>query len=221
MGLSREKLVRRVERLLALSESNPNIQEAELAAERAQRLILKFNIEESELKGFEEGIVVSEFKFSGLRSSNYGKMLIVDSIARLNSCIVAFERHKGGMIDHTIKITGFKNDVEACSTIALKVLRSAEAVVEQYIDAGVHRPYGAVGFRSSFYYGVASRLTERFSSLLQGLGEGAIVVANKTKIVKEKMGDIDYVPTRTATSGSGFVLGQSFAEAAPFDESIR
>lgn len=226
----REKVLERVRRFLALADKDKNtsVGEAELAAERAQKLILKFQIEESEIKDFSgEEIVRITINFTGLESSNYGKMLIVESVANLNSVIVLFNQINKSRIKPWVTLVGFASDVEFVKQISEKVLDAASGEVARLINAKAHAHSKPSDFRHWFYYGVSTRLKKRFSSLLDmnEFEKGAIVLASKMEIVDKKLQEQQEVETvRLETpqhSIAGYKFGQAFAESATFDKVIN
>jgi hypothetical protein len=214
-------IVEKIKKLLALSES-PDANEAALAAQRAQELMIKYAIEESQIKPEErkvEAIQTFTCDMGTFKLANW-KALLAYILAPNFFCRSFFQR--GGKNGHAIiYFVGTKSDFE----VAWATYVALSAEVERMAQVAFDKLPGNFGihgktWKTAFYDGVCYTINERLSKNLAQLSADnagtAIVVANKGKAVDDFVNENHNIKKNNSSRkvvASGYVAGQQAGHA--------
>lgn len=160
---SREQVIEKVKKILALAENNPNENEAIAAALKAQKLMAKFNIEKDDLG---EEVKEEEIdKLTCIVSGKSQKWRIELALALANNF-----RCKLYLVDGEVTFYGFKNDVKVCSEVfnslyKIGVKLSDKAKREKRSEYGTAKGVRN-SFCSGFVKGIRSELEKQCTALM-------------------------------------------------------
>lgn len=206
----REDILVKVKKLLSLSKKNSNENEAAAAAAKAQELLLRYNLEMSEVEGVEVGKKDEPFITDYTTSHRAGngasvnevrwKILLAFGVAKANLCSVV---HMGGQ--RKLCWLGKKSNIEIAQYIfdtlcvdleyiadkrwkdllALRKLQIQHPDIPLFTDESLRWVNGKT-WKKSFYIGavevIRKRLTENLSSLRVDTNINALVVVNDDKL---------------------------------------
>ncbi len=115
----------KIEKLMALSKS-PNVAEAAAALEKANKLLIQYNIELSEVVGFKTEVV--EETYTDGYSLKDNETVLAGSVARFNLCELIIDSRLEGSdrIHKYLKIIGKEHNVNASKVMADYVFDSCD-----------------------------------------------------------------------------------------------
>lgn len=158
-----EEIIKKIEKLLALAEKNPNENEAAAAALKAQELMAKFNLDESNFKDKDNGpkITVKFFKEGKGYKWRYQLSLVIARNFRVKTYVLGKD---------WIAFYGYEMDVD----IALQTFSSlfkignklATKVYYEYKNAGKSTKGIMNTYYAGFIKGIGSKLDEQCKALM-------------------------------------------------------
>lgn len=201
-------ILEKIKKLLALAtSSNPN--EAALAAQRAQELMVKYAVEESQLAGSEHVKEEIGRAILGTPYKNVSKWkaLLARALSPAFFCRAFFIAKVG------IVIIGRPTDREALKATFNCLEHDIEKMAAAaWAKASAEYPGHGKSWKNAFYYGVCQTIKDRISVNTKALSTGstAIVLANRQKEVDEYV-DQHHKLTKAAPisiSSHGYTAGQ-------------
>jgi hypothetical protein len=212
-----EKIVDKIKKLLALSESS-NPHEAALAAQLAAELMMKHQIDEAMIQEVQqaqkESVEEFDFEKCGGNRKNYRGMLAA-AIADFFGCQILWR--KSDLI-----FVGRKSDLNATSYLFKAVLNQIEELCERFwIKVGYHTGQHGKGWKNSFRLGIISEIGRLLQTRKQSARKEiiqsdsrALVVINEldfqvTKFMSKY--NIRRGPSVQIHSGSGYNVGKNAA----------
>ena len=153
--MDRDKLLDRIRRLLRLAES-PNVNEAAVAAARAQELMARHRIEAAALEEGEPGDVqdLRDAPLDESKRLRAWKTHLADGIARANGCRVYVLERDG---TRRIVIVGRADDAELVRLLYGELVKRVECLTRHHGQGQTRR------FCNAFRLGVVMTLRERLA----------------------------------------------------------
>lgn len=228
----KQKLLNKIKNLLDLAEKNSSVGEAETAAKKAQALIMKYNIEEAELREGEEP-TIEEYRYPvyKMQKKNEGKWIrkLFYIIAHFNFCDVVYGKdwvNGEGHVD-IVYLIGDQNNVELVKYIVLQLVpkfRASFKIEWKKYDG----PDSYHVFRRNFFKGVNAGIYSKLHAQQQEFAEDgstAIVLSkNKDmldKFIKNKYPNLGTARQTQATSIDGYAQGREAGKKANINAGIR
>lgn len=156
-----EKIIDKVKKLLALSQNNPSVAEAEAAALKAQRLLAEYHIDMSQIDAVEDDDIVADTTEVG--GSKKWRFVLAEIVANNFRCKMFSMGGKVAFYGHSTDVAVAKETYEYLFTVAQKGGRH-EAHVQFGItgtSAGVYNSY-VTGFAE----GVKTALDKQCTALM-------------------------------------------------------
>lgn len=201
-----EKIIEKIQKLLALSESS-NPHEAERAAERAQALMLKHNIEMQSVTDHDSEYVGEETEVYK-RQTIYAKY-INDILANFFFVRLVTSRRSGGKV---ITIVGEKSNVQTAVYMREFLSVTFVRLWEQYKE----ETGSGVGAKQSFYYGVWKGFKDKMEAQkVEAEMRYDMVLVDDPK-VNEKM--LELFGKTSQRSGRRVNAGDAGATAAGYEQ---
>lgn len=185
----REKIIDRIRKLLALSKS-PNEHEAASAAEKAQALLLEYNLSRSELEGsnakLDEGYVINS---ELVTESVPWRRGLVGAVARLYLCSYFFKHQyhdrpnsrKQGAYLRTDEhfIVGTPSNVNVAQMMAKYLMDTVDRLAR---DAAATQHVNRSAYATSFKHGCAIRLWRRIMDRIEDAKRGTVKTESGTTL---------------------------------------
>lgn len=185
---SKEKAIERARKLMSMAADSSSPNEAAIAARRARAIIDKYQIDMTDLKERSE---FGERSAGGQRKRvpRWEQWLSID-IARLNDCIVDFDRRKQFIFK------GFDEDAIVSRFMFTYITENCRRECKKYIEKN---SYGCRGsFKTGYAIAVKEKIKEisetRRQELAEGTGKSLIVI--KKDLVNRRFGEAEYRSTR-------------------------
>lgn len=225
--LNQEKVVKKIQKLLALSKS-PNEHEAALALAKAQELLDRENLSLSEVEGVSTSDIES-FLMDSKSRFPYWDQLLFTKLAFVSDCHPYSESRQGKIF---LWVVGYKKDVEVFGYFlgflrrAISIL-SDKAILSERRVAGAWDRRKAFKFRNSFGVGAATRVCERVDQIRQMRLSQDVVC--KALVVSRKQGvdawvssnlDLRLCSKKTNLSQRGFDRGYVAGGSIPLHKSV-
>lgn len=184
---NRDKIISKIQKLLALADNNPNEAECIAAALKAQKLISEYDVEDSELYDVEEPLVeYFTYKFTRKIWRGYLAAIIADNF-RCKSYIKTVRDFEDDFkLRNTCCFIGYKHDVQAALLVYDKCVEIGERLAKERFDY-YKRIYGsAEGVKNTFLEGFCSGIREELSKQCYALAlttpEGVIKYMNNLNL---------------------------------------
>lgn len=147
----KEKIVDKIKKLLALSKSS-NEHEASLAMENANKLLMKHNLEMSDIEEIDMNDIIESEVMSGGRMMSW-KLNILSSVMELNNCQILLYSQRGGK--KTVKAIGKKTSIEVSVSMYDYLIKTMDRIIKNTIyDIDVF------SFRIGFAYAITQKIKE-------------------------------------------------------------
>jgi hypothetical protein len=184
--MCKEDIIVKIQKLLALSQSS-NEHEAALALENANKLLMKHNLEMSDVDGIRSDDMIKDSFLSGGRIMNWKKTLL-SSIAKLNNCdiVISSTRSRGyacrSKSESELIILGKKGNV--------LVTKEMFKYVEQAMERGIKRNKQLdknsyhIGFTDAISKKVIHIMTEREMQNNPNVAERGLVIQEQAMTKK-------------------------------------
>ena len=215
--MERERVIDLVRKLFSKAESARgigNADEAAAFADKANDLLIRHKLEQTELEMQDEGDndpfarddVLSEI-WGGVRhkwSTN-----LVTAIARAHFCSAVFDRvvyARGGKITGRVSLIGRNSDREIVLFLIQTLHREAKRLAREAVKAGAHRTSFLMGFTTAIY----KRLNERQAAVKQQGGQYAVVRLNDLESQLEQKVSELFGATSQMRSRASYIDGRSF-----------
>ena len=159
--MTREKVIDKIKKLLALSQSD-NEHEAAFAASKAQELLDKENVRISEVEGV-SGSEISEYLVKEKGRFMSWEMQLFAKLAKTMDCFPYVETNRAVKM-RRLMVAGYKQDVEVLNYLREYVSKSilrlvSRALKEQKTDPAWNRKR-TMAFKNAFGVGASTRVCE-------------------------------------------------------------
>jgi hypothetical protein len=215
----KEKIVDKIRKLLALSESS-NEHEAMLAMENANKLLMKHNLEMSDVNEVDINEMIEDDIMSGGRLMSY-KTSLISSIMRLNNCeIVVHNRTRGQKI---VKALGKKHNIQVSISMYEYLVSTMEKIIKK------EKCGNANSFRIGFAHSINQKVNEIIKERNKKQNEfdeacTALVVVEKElvkKFMKEKYPNIRTTITKSSiVDHASYSAGRTAGQAVSLNSQI-
>ncbi|MDH5581354.1 MAG: SprT-like domain-containing protein [Bdellovibrionales bacterium] len=213
--LEKEKVILKVQKLLALSSSS-NLHESQLATQKANELLLRYNIERLDMNE-EEDICVKRILQA---KRNGGKFRAIYEILKSFFVSPVFNHGKSGVY---LEIIGKRVNVEMAEFVGLYLDRELENLWNM-----AKKEKGIKGIRSknSFYEGIAKGYLEKIEQTQRPQGKALMIINNfldqDLRVVHPRLGKTSYQGGRDGSSESlGHKWGRKLQIGRPLDSSKK
>lgn len=156
-----QAILDRIKKLLSLSKSDCNLNEAAVAAQMAQQLMEKHKIHEALLFKEEEAAAISEFELDdeNKRLPTAWKVRLANTLARLNGCQILFKKgNRNAGRKTTINIFGTTENVSFCIGLWWYIVTSIEVLCKRALKRGEGK---GQRWSNSFRIGASDEICER------------------------------------------------------------
>lgn len=241
--VANESILSKIQQLLAIASegSGASENEAFLAAQQAQRLMIKHAIDEAEVLAsrghqVDEKPIVYEFYLQGASATFLEKYHLLVMIAEVNRCHAFFfsktSRYytrtgkiakRQGSLTGKVQLVGYKSDVESVELLFNVMQLQAMNEIQKEYDR-LFRDYGTgwASYRRGFYQGYTVRLGERLREanrqILEDVGSGKeLVLVSRQEKVDQFVDDMNIKTAKMAKRDSdiyGYISGKSAADRA-------
>ena len=208
-------VIRKVEGLLQKANSTTYVEEAKALQSKAQELMTKYQVEETDLFGKGKDGVISNRKVSIEPPYFIDKSILLGSIARQNFCRVL----RGP--DYVI-VYGYESDIE------LTLVMYKNLVIDMFSKAALSMPKGGgkTSWKKSFFGGYSSTISKRLKeskklqieqeSIFNSNDNFALALNKKEHAILEFWESVDRIktPTRFVKDRKGYESGVSNASLA-------
>jgi len=151
--MNREQIVEKVQKLLRLSKSD-NEHEASLAMANANKLLLKYNLEMSDVDEIDINEILEETVMSGKRMISW-KLLLLNAIMDLNNCtIITHNRIRG---EKSVKAIGKKQNIAISMSMFDYVCKTMDRKLKHFSG-------DAFAFRMGFTSAIQQKVREIIQS---------------------------------------------------------
>jgi hypothetical protein len=191
-----DKLIDRVRKLLALAGNNPNVHEAALAAERAQKLIMEHNLHIADIN--EESTSFSSFTQES--KVDPWRRILAGAVADSMNGHVWFERSQRGKSEGKFIFSGSNDTPEAISFLFMYISEQLEALyILDYIlnKSNIHGKTR----RSAWFAGsvevIINRLRKRKQNIESDPSNSKALILSKNaleKWIKDQFPDLCNAP---------------------------
>ena len=164
--MSQDKIINKLKKLLAMSESTANENEAMTAARQLHAMLARHNISIDDLSTEENPIGKARFE----SNSRPWKRIVADEVAKLYFCRFYFVNSRKGRAFYIFVGT------EANRIFALYIFKMIVNIIERDARKESKKLYGKedCGFVNSFWTGAQIRITERCRELIDAAKTGTL-----------------------------------------------
>lgn len=183
----REKLVTRIQKLLALASANPSAEEAEAALLQARKLMAEHDIAEGELQEKQDKVEAEELWSSG--RMNDLKVAVLVAIATAHRCSVLRSRRVGlyGSRQTRLNLVGFERDRAVVTALYDWAWRTVSSDADRFVkklreeNADMTRSEKLTA-RRSFVLGFSQGLSSAYKKQTQVNPTWALVLATPVEV---------------------------------------
>lgn len=206
--MSDESMLRKIRALLAQAEDPAATpQEAEVFSAKAQELMIRYSIDHALIEASKPGTRETPVLRSFTYEQGYGKpkMFLLAGIAGAFPTKV-IRTQRGGVV--CIEIVGFPSDLALIDTLYTSLMLQATSALSR--EARSDR-----SFRTSFWYGFASRASQRAQETYKRVTEQVVREPGTALVLVERRSEVqDFVADHYAGSRFGKVAaGQARSRA--------
>ena len=183
---NREKLVTRIQKLLALASSNPSAAEAEAALLQARKLMAEHDVTEDDVVEKQDKVEAQTLIESG--RMNDLKVAVLSAIANAHRCTLLRSR---GPLGTKIKIVGFERDRAVVAALNDWAWRSVSAEADRFVkkqrEAAKVRGFemsrsDLLTVRRSFVLGFANGLSSAYKQQVKANPQWALVLSTPVEV---------------------------------------
>lgn len=229
---TKETILTKITKLLSLASSD-NVNEAENAAAKAQELLLKYNLTESDLNSFNDATkeVVVQVRTEGKTKYNRTAWysILANTVADANLCRLLTS-------GSALIWIGKKTNIEVAQYIFENLVRDLQLICEKEwaifnIQQIYTRPYNKVHgktWKNSFYHGANQSIRERLRKSLVELKEAnseitALVINNDVELdeyMDAKYPHLRHIDYNLRRDRSGYDSGKAAGRSVQFRSGI-
>jgi len=217
--MKKQKLLNKIKNLLDLAEDKNSRHEAEAASKKAQALIMKYNIEEAELRGGEEASIEEvKYELYKLKKYSEGTWLrnLFFAVAKFNFCEIIIQKvnvPEYKKRQEIIFILGEKDNIELVKFLSEQLCHRLRSIEKQNWDE-YNGPDNRRTFKRGFLKGASRGVYLQLESQQEQFAEDestAIVISNKNekvqKYMEQEYGNLGKARSGHTTSASGYNRG--------------
>lgn len=216
--MGNEKMVDKIQKLLAKAEGTTNENEAATFMAAAQRLMLEHAIEEGMLAKADPlrktRPIVRTMEFGKNQTGIKALRYLLAGVAENNRCKVWMEAGRMNM-----SIAGFEEDVEFVLMLQASIRVQMATALATAAKEPIAKAIGGKTFAVNFMYGYVGRVNTRLKAMQRAAEEEVVGRSNLPVLLDRKAAVAEVVPktlrkgppTRNRTSGAAYGAG---AEAA-------
>lgn len=187
-AMDREKVMKRVQKLLNLATGNPNENEAQNALLKAQAYMAEHNISMKEVSDVEAPTIKKEVKESQTKYFKHAwyKKGLASLIANNFRCF-HFYRHSGSG-KTSIVFFGLKEDAELAQTMYEFAVQAIEWNADQYVKEARKERYirDATGVKNDYMKGFIRGLSEKFRNQVKEMSLALVLVKDEALVEAHK-----------------------------------
>lgn len=212
---NREKLVTRIQKLLALASSNPSAAEAEVALLQARKLMAEHDVTEADVTEAQDKVDEQTLMESG--RMNDLKVAVLNAIANAHRCTLLRSR-LSATGETRVKIVGFERDRAVVVALNDWAWRSVSAEADRFVKTQREATKARRGYdmtrsdmltvRRSFVLGFANGLSSAYKRQVDANPQWALVLATPVEVK-------DYMDA--VTKGRTFQSNRSGVDSASYN----
>jgi len=217
MAESNLDIITKIQKVLALANNNPSMEEGQTAMVLAQKLMIENNISMSDVSITEIKIkeVVDEIIEESTKSKWWHSNLAC-VISKNFKCATYIHRNrKDGLTN--IKFVGLKNDVELAKQVYLYAIKIISYNCKKYIISESRTRISTKGIKNEYLLGFLQGLTDKFAEQIKNNNWGLIIVQDP--IVQDVINKLHLkkgTRTKITTSGSEFDRKNGYKDGKNF-----
>lgn len=195
---AKDKILARIQALLAMGGDVSSENEAKIALRRARSLMDEHQITLNDIENIEaDDLGTSQYDVGGKRQQRWVTDLAV-SVARLNDCIVkhATRRHRGE--NKRYEFQGFKEDTKMCEFMLVYLVDTCNRLYQRdKVKLGLK----GSGDKNDYLQGITHGLKERIKEIiaerqLAKASDGRSLMVVKIAVVEDEFGKAKYKTTK-------------------------
>lgn len=211
---ARDKILTRIQALLAMGGDVSSEHEAEIALRRARKLMDQHQITLSDIENIKtDDMGVSAYDVGSTRQQRWVTSLAI-SVANLNDCIVQYAtRHRWENKRYEFK--GFKEDASICEFMLVYLVDTCNRL---YLRDKKRLGLSGAGDKNDYLRGITSGLEERIETLiaerkLAKASDGRSLMVVKMAVVENEFGQAKYTTAaaKQPKNYNAYVTGQKTA----------
>lgn len=221
----KEKIIDKVKKLLALSKSS-NEHEAGLALENANKLLMKHNLEMTDIEEIDMNDIIEEDSIiSGKRIMSW-KINLLESIMRLNGCQILMHNRRNG--NKRISAIGKKHNIE----VSVSMYEYLTSTMDRTLKEKQKEEFMIDPF--SYRMGFCSAISRKVNEILQEREQNkndfnnactALIVLDKALVdqfLKNKYSDLGTHSTKTSYKDrESFLQGHMAGESTGLNSQVN
>lgn len=216
----KEKIVDKIRKLLALSESS-NEHEAMLAMENANKLLMKYNLEMSDISEIDLNEIVENDILSGKKIMSY-KTSLLTAVMRLNNCeIILHNRIRG---EKTVKALGKNHNIQ----VSISMYEWLTVTMDKLSKK--ERGLNLNSFKVGFAHAISNKVNEIIKERNKQQNDfdkacTALVIQEKALVIqfmKKQYPNLRTVPTTSSIRDqASYMAGRTAGQAISLNGQIR
>lgn len=229
--MKKDNLINKIKNLLDLAEDENSKHEAEAAAKKAQALIMKYNIEEAELRqGDEATIEESTFHLWKIKNKSEGVWIrsLFHAVAKFNFCkIIISNKWIDDQWKEVLYILGEKDNIELVKYLSTQLVHRFRSIRkkewEQY-EGGESYHVFRRGFFKGAVRGVYWKLEKQWNQYAETESTAIVMSKNSEKLekyVEENHGNLGKARSGRTSSRSGYSKGKQAGKNANLNAGLK
>jgi hypothetical protein len=218
----KEKIVDKIRKLLALSES-PNEHEAMLAMENANKLLMKYNLEMSDVsESVDLNNIIENNILSGMKLASF-KTNLLSAVMRLNNCeIIIHNRIRG---EKTIKALGKRHNIE----VSVSMYEYLNSTLDR-LSSKRDKRLNSLSFKLGFAHSISQKVDEILRERNKKQNEfdtqcTALVIQEKALVrnfIKQQYPNLRTISTSASVSDrQGYMAGKMAGDSVSLNGQIK
>jgi len=225
MKINHEKILLKIKKLLALSESS-NINEAASATSMASKMMTKYNIELSDtiLNESNENISEETIKQKSVRNIPKWKQWIAIAAGELYECKTRIIQNEYGL---SLSVLGFKQDVQMAIWTYEYLENEINRLCGEEIKVDKLTGRLATQFKRSFKRAASSAIYSKIKKMIiekntsyEASGCKGLVIS-KEKMIAEKFGKIEYKKQRNSLKYEAYAHSRGHAAGSNININVK
>lgn len=230
--MSENKRLDAIRGLLALAENQAGTPEGEAASERANSMMIKYQVNAALLDATADkpDYIVTDHVITVHAPYAKTKASLINNVANVLGVKIV-QLHSYDRSVTPLSVIGFSKDIELLEMLYTSLLVQSQLEMARAERDGMWDAWGrkinAKTWRTSFQYGYVMRVTARLSSIYKAAvdetpGTGLVLVDRSKEVdlaVKNKFEKLRKTPGGSARSAAGYGAGQKAANKADLGQS--
>jgi hypothetical protein len=235
-------ILKKIKKLLALSRDKSNLHEAEVAAQKAQELLFKFNLEESQAENYDDSKKEPITQKTGEKTANRNliqwKADLANTIAMFNLCKIFYRGNAIVWVGKTsnIEVAEYLHktlcyDLQHICDTKWQQIQQLRKLQDSYPEVNLlsyelQTVHGKT-WKNSFYMGavigIGDKLREQFKTFKADPNMNALIVVNDNDLANYYDGlkiTRTHQVANTSFSRSGFNVGKEVGKNIQFKTGV-